>query len=160
MPFLGWNGRICTADALHTQTALVAAIRVQGGHVVLTVKDNQPTLAADLAALFADPVTQVEQAHTDDAQRGRRERRSIRVSTDLRAYLATHSPWQHIAPVAQLTRTARPKGRWREETVYLVTTLPSEHASPQRLLEWVWGHWHIGNSLPYVRDVTFGEDRS
>lgn len=97
VPLLSWNGRICTADALHTQTAFVAAVRAQGGHVVLTVKDNQPTLAADLAALFDDPLTSTVQGETHDAHRGRREQRCLRVSTDLTPYLATCSPWPAIA---------------------------------------------------------------
>ena len=159
-PWLPWRGRVCTADALHTQTAFVATIRAQGGDVLLTVKDNQPTLAADLALLFADPHTQTTHAQTVDAHRGRRETRSIRVSADLSAYLAAHSPWPGIAQVAQLTRVVTTKDATRRETVYLITTLTPAQASPERLLTLIRGHWRIENSLHYVRDVTFGEDRS
>lgn len=160
VPFLSWSGRVCTADALHTQTAFVRCVRAAGGHVVLTVKDNQPALAADLALLFADPLTATREAETLDCHHGRRERRHLRVSSDLSAYLATDSPWPDIAQVAQLTRTVLTPALTRRETVYLITTLPPEHASPQRLLDLVRGHWHIENGLHYVRDVTFGEDRS
>jgi len=160
VPFLAGTGRIYTADALHTQTAFVRAVRAHGGHVVLTVKDNQPTLAADLAALFADPLTSVSEAETLDCQRGRRERRHLRVSTDLTAYLTADAPWPEIAQVAQLTRSVVTKGTMRTETAYLITTLAPEHASPRRLLDLVRSHWHIENGLHYVRDVTFGEDRS
>ena len=162
IPLLRWHGRVCTADALHTQTAFVAAIRAYGGDVVLTVKENQPLLAADLAALFADPRTSTDEAQTLDCQRGRRELRQIRVSTELSTYLATESRWPDIAQVAQLTRrvTTTTSGLLRQETVYLITTLTPAQASPQRLLALVRGHWHIENGLHYVRDVTFGEDRS
>jgi predicted transposase YbfD/YdcC len=162
LPAVSWQGRVCTADALHTQTALVAAVRAHGGEVVLTVKGNQPTLAADLAALFADPLTSTRGAVTHDRRRGRREVRSIRVSADLTAYLATQSPWPDIAQVAQLTRTVTmtATGGVRRETVYLITTLTPAHASPERLLALIRGHWRIENGLHYVRDVTFGEDRS
>ncbi len=163
VPYLCWKGRVCTADALHTQTAFVRAVRSAGGHIVLTVKDNQPTLAADLAALFADPLTRTCEAETLDAQRGRRERRHLRVSTELSAYLARHSPWPDIAQVAQLTRTVltcKPTPAQRTEVVSLITTLTPAQASPARLLELVRGHWQIENGLHYVRDVTFGEDRS
>jgi predicted transposase YbfD/YdcC len=162
VPWLPWNGRVCTADALHTQTAFVRAIRAAGGHVVLTVKANQPTLAADLATLFAHPLTLVREASTLDCHRGRREWRRLRVSSDLTAYLAQHSPWPDIAQVGQLTRcvATTTTGTWRAEIVYLITTLPPEQASPHRLLELVRGHWHIENGLHGVRDGTFGEDRS
>ncbi len=44
--------------------------------------------------------------------------------------------------------------------VYLITNLSPAHASPGRLLTIVRGHWSIENGSHYVRDVTFGEDRS
>jgi predicted transposase YbfD/YdcC len=56
--------------------------------------------------------------------------------------------------------TVRSTGKTSREVVYLLTTLPPELASPQRLLELVRGHWGIENSLHYVRAVTFGCDRS
>jgi hypothetical protein len=109
--------------------------------VVLVVKDNQPTLLADLTTYFADPLAGSEQDSTTDHQRGRTEVRSIKVSTEMNSYLST---WPHITHVAQLQRT--------------LIMLPPHLASQERLLELVRGHWGIENSLHYVRDVTFGED--
>lgn len=159
---LNWQGRVCTADALHTQTAFVQTFHALGGEVVLTVKDNQPALAADLAVLFADPRTPTTQAQTLDCHRGRRELRRLSLSSELTGYLATQSRWPHIAQVGCLRRqvTIKATGKTREETVYLITTLSPAQASPERLLALVRGHWHIENRLHYVRDVTFGEDRS
>ena len=127
---------------------------------MLTVKANQPTLYDDLATYFADPEASYEQASTTDYQRGRREVRSIKVSAALNGYLST--TWPHIAQVAQLTRTVtvRRTHTTTQEVVYLITTLSPTLASPARLLTLVRGHWCIENSLHYVRDVTFGEDRS
>lgn len=160
VPLFALAGRICTADALHTQTAFIAAVRAAGGHVVLTVKANQPTLVSDLATLFADPRTAIQTAETTDRQRGRREHRRLEVSSDLTAYLRVHSPWPDIAQVGRLTRTVQtPHGR-TQEVVYLITTLAPDHACPRCLLRLVRHHWHIENGLHYVRDVTFGEDRS
>lgn len=48
----------------------------------------------------------------------------------------------------------------RLETVYGITSLSPEKADPSRLLTLNRGHWTIENSLHYVRDVTFDEDRS
>ena len=153
-------GRIVTADALHTQTALVSTIRAHGGHVVLTVKGNQPTLEADLALLFADPRTQVQTAQTTDHHRGRHEHRRLEVTSDLTEFLATQSPWPEIAQVARLTRTVVASQGTTQEVVYLITTLPPAQACPACLLRLVRHHWHIENGLHRVRDVTFTEDQS
>lgn len=126
------------------------------------MKGAQPTLATDLAALFADPLDVYLLGGHARPPAGRLEVRSIRVSADLTAYLATHSPRPAIAQVAQLTRTVTTTatGVVRRETVYLMTTLTPAQADPQRLLALIRGHWRIENGLHYVRDVTFGEDRS
>lgn len=47
-----------------------------------------------------------------------------------------------------------------EETIYGITSLTPEKASPSSILKLNRGHWSIENSLHYVRDVTFAEDHS
>lgn len=153
-------GRVITADALHTQTAFVSAVRAQGGHVVLTVKENQPTLVSDLALLFADPRTRVRTATQPVRQRGRREERTLELTSDLTAFLTTDSPWPEVAQVGRLTRSVATKRGVTQQQVFVVTTLPPPLACPACLLRLLRQHWHIENGLHYVRDVTFGEDRS
>ena len=133
------------------------ALPVEGR--VLTVKNNQPTLFADLATYFADPHASFEQFSILDLHRGCIETRSLRVSTEMTSYL---TDWPLTQQVVELTRTVtiRKTGKTRHEVVYLITALTPQKASPQRLLELVRGHWSIENSSHYVRDVTFGEDRS
>jgi hypothetical protein len=48
------EGRVFTMDALLTQRALARQITEGGGDYVMVVKDNQPTLAADIALAFED----------------------------------------------------------------------------------------------------------
>ena len=50
--------------------------------------------------------------------------------------------------------------KFTTETVYGITSLDSQRADPERLLDASRGHWSIENCLHYVRDVTFDEDRS
>jgi predicted transposase YbfD/YdcC len=47
-----------------------------------------------------------------------------------------------------------------QETVYGLTSLSPEKASPVDLLAHNRNHWQIENRLHHVRDVTFDEDRS
>lgn len=160
LPFLPVAGRVSTADALHTHLPFFQRIQALHGHTVLIVKGNQPTLKDHLVTYFADPDATFEQASTLDLQKGRKEIRSIKVTSALNDYL--QQDWPGVAQVAQLTRTVTTAktGVTTTEVVYLITTLPVLQASPNRLLELVRGHWCIENRSHYVRDVTFQEDRS
>jgi predicted transposase YbfD/YdcC len=87
LPCLPLAGRVCTADVLHTQKDFTQCVDALGGKSVLTVKKNQPTLFADLATYFADPYASFLEDATLDFHRGRVGKRSIRVSTEMNAYL-------------------------------------------------------------------------
>ena len=50
-------------------------------------------------------------------------------------------------------------GKFRSETVYGLTSLTPEKASPARLLAFNRQHWSIENRFHWIRDVTFDEDR-
>jgi predicted transposase YbfD/YdcC len=82
----------------------------------------------------------------------------IQVSQELCGYLQTD--WPGVTHVAQLTRTRTQKDKTTIEVAYLIAILPSGSDAPQSLLALCRGHWGIENSLHYVRDVTFVEDRS
>ena len=49
------KGRLVTADAMQTHREFCAAVIEHGGDYILPVKDNQPTLRRDIAAVFAGP---------------------------------------------------------------------------------------------------------
>jgi predicted transposase YbfD/YdcC len=158
LPLIAQPGRIYTADALHTQVKWMQVVHDCQAFTVLTVKENQPTLLQDLQTYFADPHASFVEGETWDRQRGRVEHRSIRVTSEMNTYL--HTTWPHIHQVAQLTRVVTNKKGTTTEIVYLITNLSALQASPERLLAVIRGHWSIENGSHYVRDVTFGEDRS
>jgi hypothetical protein len=47
-----------------------------------------------------------------------------------------------------------------EETEIVLTSRPAQKMSAAQLQAFRRGHWTIENPIHYVRDVTFGEDRS
>jgi hypothetical protein len=55
LPCLPVAGRVLNADARPTQKDFMLCVDALGGKTVLTVKNNQPTLFAELATYFADP---------------------------------------------------------------------------------------------------------
>lgn len=163
---ISWQGRILTGDALYCQVNLCEEVLADGGDYLLVVKGNQPELLADLEVLFEAPEMEsaaqaklaefdYRTASTIDKGHGRIEERRAIASGEL----ALYSRWPGLAQVVQMRRTWESKGVTRCATRYLVTSLPAEEASVQRLMEIRRGHWQIENSLHYVKDVTMGEDR-
>jgi predicted transposase YbfD/YdcC len=74
--------------------------------------------------------------------------------------LAGWSDWPGLAQVCRIVHQSRRRGRWAVEVHYKVTSLSSEQADAEDLLQFSRGHWAIENRLHYVRDVTLGEDAS
>ncbi len=91
------------------------------------------------------------------------ETREIWTSTELNEYL----DFPHVGQVFRIRRTTTDldgnvvKGRKSiEETVYGLTSLSEERASPMQVLAHNRGQWQIENCLHHVRDMTYDEDRS
>ncbi|WP_235734677.1 ISAs1 family transposase [Nocardioides alcanivorans] len=151
------RGCVITLDAMHTQHDTAAAIVDAGADYVFTVEANQPTL---LAALKALPWTQVPRgSQSTQHGHGRRATRTIKVieaPTALPGWPAFHG----LAQVAQLRRTVTKAAKKTIEVVYLLTSATHHDAPPATLAAWVQGHWGIENTLHWVRDVTYDEDRS
>ncbi len=75
----------------------------------------------------------------------------------------THrAAWPHLAQVCRLERRRVHcrTGQVERTVSYAITSLPPTQADAGRLLALWRGHWGIENRLPWVRDVTFGEDLS
>jgi hypothetical protein len=151
-------GRVLTVDAGLAHRRLAQAVLDRRADYLMPIKANQPTLREDLRVLFADPPADVRTAATTTAHGGRVEVRRLWASTALIGYRA----WPGLAQALCLERTVTRKasGRVRRAVAYAVTSLPPERAGPADLLRLWREHWHIGNKLHWVRDVTFDEDRS
>ena len=164
---LDLRGKVVAGDAMHTQRPLSIQILRAGGDYLWFVKDNQPTLRADIELLFtADDRTvlggrvpndfrtfrQVDKGH------GRRESREITVSSELKGY----STWPGLEQVFKLDRhrTDLKSGREERKIVYGLTSLSAAEATPQRLLYLSRAYWGIENGLHQRRDVTFHEDKT
>jgi len=152
------TGVVITADAMFTHVDIAQAVLDGENDYLLMVKENQPTLLAEITLLFADPEAVVASAEAIDAHSQRLERRRLTVSPEL----AGVTDWPGLAQVLRMERRVidLPTGEVREETAYAITSLVPARATPAQLLTLWRQHWHIENKVHYVRDVTFGEDAS
>ena len=149
---------LISADALHTQREHAAYLHGRGAYYLFTVKRNQPTLHAALAAL---PWAALDRQVRRQAGHGRVETRSIAVlSADSVPDIEQLFP--HAAQVMRVirTRTNRATGKRSQEVIYAITSLDHRQADPGLLAGWLQDHWGIENRVHHVRDVTHGEDAS
>ncbi len=162
LPRIDWHGRVLTGDALFCQRALCQQVVDAGGDYLLIVKENQPTLYADIRLLFDPPTPSLplddrREARTVDHGHGRHhDTRHLIASTDLVGY----SDWPGLAQVFRVERTWQERGEAKRAVRYGITSLPCEVADADRLLEIKRGHWQIENCDHRVKDVTMGEDAS
>ena len=148
------EGKIVTADALHTVKATADHIHEHGGEFVLPVKENRRALFDALDAL---PWDQVPVAHTaTDKGHGRITTRTIQVLPapgDL--------PFPHVSQVFLIERYVT---GLRGEPVSAVAALgvaspEAGRASPADLARYVRQQWSI-ESLHWIRDTLYQEDKS
>ena len=95
----------------------------QGGDYFWVVKDNQPTLRADIALLFAEPPWGEELAAAEECGRhgDRWEERTLWTSTALNEYL----DWPQVRQVCCVERKVTRKGATRKELAYAINQLES-----------------------------------
>jgi predicted transposase YbfD/YdcC len=128
----------------------------------LAVKDNQPTLHAELQAAFATAATPPARSSrlytTEDQGHGREEQRTVQV-LPAREYLsaAQGALWLGVLTLVMVTRVV-----WCEatgvESVEVSYFISSLRPNARRIGTAIRGHWSIENGLHWVLDVVFRED--
>jgi len=154
--------RVISGDALYCQKALCRQLRAAGAHYLFAVKGNQPDLHDDVVLLFRDPPPGevLLTVQTVDKHGGRLERRQLRASACLAAYLQ-EAGWPDVGLVlaveSWVSWPRHPDRSIRHELRYFLSSLPAT-TSPAEVLQRVRLHWHIENRLHWPRDMTLGED--
>lgn len=162
LKLLDLHEKIVTIDAMGCQKAIAETIVTGGGDYVLAVKDNQPTLHAELQAAFAQaPAPKLRSSRvttTWDKGHGREEQRTVRVLPAAEYLSAVQCAlWLGVLSVVMVTRQVwgQATGAQSTEVSYFLSSLPP---NARRLGRAIRGHWSIENGLHWVLDVVFRED--
>ena len=156
-------GALVSIDAMGCNPNIAQAILDAKADYLLAVKDNQPTLHADIKSYFETaPSAEVEQVETVGKDHGRIEVRSHTVSHVVDWYTAQRS-YPGAPRFPQLTTIAMIKSRIErgdkietEQRSYI----SSRALSAAAFADSARGHWAIENNLHWTLDVTFNEDQS
>lgn len=161
LELLELKGALVTIDAIGCQKAIAQQIVAAGGDYLLAVKDNQPTLAADLVAAFGQGLDQDfaglewDQHTPQDSKHGRQETRTCTV-IHKPADLRTGADWPGLQTIGMcLSERSVGGGAASLEVHYYIS---SRLLTAADLGTAVRNHWRIENSLHWQLDVTFAED--
>jgi predicted transposase YbfD/YdcC len=162
------KGALVTIDAMGCQKEIAAKIRDAGGDYILAVKDNQPTLHADIHDSFIKAFEtdfqglDYDQFETYDRGHGRRETRSYTIIKNPET-LTQKQLWKDLTVIGVCTSVrlvGNPdvdpdKVRESTEVRYFIG---SRNASAKTYGKALRHHWGIENNLHWQLDVSFSED--
>jgi predicted transposase YbfD/YdcC len=162
LELLDLRDKIVTTDAMGCQKAIAETIVAGGGDYILAVKENQPTLHAEIQAAFATAATPPARSSRlyspEDQGHGREEQRTVQV-LPARGHLsaAQCAVWLGVLTIVMVTRVVWCEATGVEslEVSYFLSSLPP---NARRIGAAIRGHWSIENGLHWVLDVVFRED--
>jgi len=162
---LDLEGALVSIDAMGCNPNIAQSILAAKADYLLAVKDNQPTLHADIKSYFETaPSSEVERVETVGKDHGRIEVRTYRVSPVVDWYAAQRS-YPGAPRLPQLTTIAMVESRIeRGDRIEIETEqrsyISSRALSAAAFADGARGHWAIENNLHWTLDVTFNEDQS
>lgn len=140
-------------DALHTQKKTIKKILKKKSFYVLEVKNNQKNLLKKIK-FICEHLPTISSNISEEKNRGRSEKREVTVyeeALDLKHY------WDDLKFIIKVKRFVKHNtGKKSKKTAYFITNLDEDAAFFNKGVR---GHWGIENSLHYIKDVVFNEDR-
>ena len=150
------KGCIVTLDAMGCQKNIAEAILKKEADYVFGLKGNQGS-ALEATKLYFDTtkIPESNQFETVDNDHGRLETR--RYSVAPAADLPELSDWPGIQSIARVESTREIKETVSSETRYYIMSISPDAKTAAAAIR---AHWSVENSLHWVLDVTFDEDRN
>ena len=161
LELLQLKGAVVTIDAAGCQKEIADKIVDSGADYVLAVKDNQPTLRADIDASFAAATERedfervVDFAETLEKGHGRTETRRCMVYRDL-SNISQREKWANLGCIILIDAERTVNGETSSERRLYISS--NQRLSAKDALTTVRRHWGIENGLHWVLDLAFRED--
>jgi len=161
---LDLRGCIVTIDAMGCQKDIAKAISGRKADYILAVKGNQKRLhqaiQAQFALLDAAP-DQIPHSRCVSEDKGH-GRKVVREVTTLDAVRLLPEDlllaWAKLETLVRVRSTSERDGKVLHEDRFYISTLPAK--AVETIADGVRSHWGIENSLHWVLDVAFNEDRN
>lgn len=164
---LAIKGALVTIDAIACNPKIAQDINSAGADYLLAVKDNQPTLLAEMRGYFdTAPLAEVETVIHVEKGHGRLETRRHVVSAKVDWMSGSrHYPGEprfaNLKTIGMVESTIEKAGEKAGQTsTDRRFYISSAALNPERFAGAVRGHWGIENQLHWVLDVQFNEDQS
>lgn len=155
LEILDIKNSIVSIDAIGCQKEIVSQIVEKQADYIIAVKDNQERLRANITSSFTviKPESGNEQTEKNS---GRVESRKCSVMTNLKM-IEKKIEWDGIKSIVQIESTRFINQQKQTETRYYISSLDKSAKEFNALIR---SHWGIENSLHWVLDVNFDEDKS
>ena len=150
------QGYLISIDAMGCQKAIASKIVAQGGGYLLMVKGNQPSLLAEVSAVFAEGKhSELPRFEHLDATHGRVVTQ-ITWTAPATAAAVDLGDWPRCKTVAMVASLRQVGGKTSDlERRYYIS---SREMTPEALAKAVRAHWAVENKLHWMLDVNFSED--
>lgn len=162
LELLDINGALATIDAMGCQKEIAAKIVAGKGDYVLTVKDNQPNLLADIQTCFEKALdkdfvgVQHDSYATEERGHGRQETRSYDIITDP-TDMPSRADWEGLRVIGMCYCECLRDGKTTSELRFFIGSRKAKAKAYGQALR---NHWGIENNLHWQLDVSFNEDKN
>jgi predicted transposase YbfD/YdcC len=151
------SGVTVTTDAMGCQKSVAGQIVAQGGDYLLALKGNQGHLHEEVRTIM-ETLAETEPPHDETVEKdhGRIETRRVWVS-DRVDWIDARSTFPGLKTLVLVEALREMGGKPTVERRCYLSSLPPE---AKRIGQSIRAHWGIENSLHWVLDMAFDEDRS